>query len=99
MKSFPVLVVPIDDDLFQVESDALDFVVGAILSQKQEGKWCPIAYFSQSISQAECNYAIYNKKILAIMLALREWWQYLLEAKHQVKIWTDHKNLSYFKAP
>ena len=37
--------------------------------------------------------------MLVIILALREWRQYLLEAKHQVKIWTDHKNLSYFKAP
>ena len=31
-------MVPIDDDSFQVESDASDFVVEAILSQKQEGK-------------------------------------------------------------
>ena len=70
MKSFPVLVVPTDDDLFRVESDASDFAVGAILSQKQEGKWRPVTYFSQSMSQAECNYAIYNKEMLAIMLAL-----------------------------
>ena len=49
--------------------------------------------------QAECNYTIYDKEILSIMLVLREWQQYLLGAKHQVEIWTDHKNLSYFKAP
>ena len=42
-------MVPIDDDPFQVESDASDFAVGAILSQKQEGKWHPVAYFSQSM--------------------------------------------------
>ena len=63
-------MVPIDDDPFWVKSDASDFTVGAILSQKQEGKWCPVAYFSQSISQAEYNYAIYDKEILAIMLTL-----------------------------
>ena len=50
VKSFLVLVVPTDDDLFQVESDASDFAVGAILSQKQEGKWCLVAYFSQFMS-------------------------------------------------
>ena len=50
------------------------------------------------MSQAEYNYTIYDKEMLAIMLVLWEWWQYLLEAKHQVKIWTDYKNLSYFKA-
>ena len=37
--------------------------------------------------------------MLVIILALQEWWQYLLGAKYQVKIWTDHKNLFYFKAP
>ena len=65
-------MVPIDDNSFWVESDASDFVVGAILSQKQEGKWRLVAYFSQSILQAECNYAIYDKEMLAIMLALWE---------------------------
>ena len=99
VKTFPVLAVPTDEDPFRVESDASDFAVGAILSQKQEGKWRPIAYFSQSMSQAERNYAIYDKEMLAIMLALREWRQYLLGAKHPVEVWTDHKNLSYFKAP
>ena len=74
VKSFSVLMVLIDNDLFWVESDASDFTVGTILSQKQESKWHPIAYFSQSISQAECNYAIYDKEMLAIMLALWEWW-------------------------
>ena len=65
-----MLVVPTNDDFFQVESDASDFTVGAILSQKQKGKWHTVAYFSQSISQVECNYAIYDKEMLAIMLAL-----------------------------
>ena len=70
VKSFPVLVVPIDDDPFRVESDASDFAVRVILSQKQKGKWHPIAYFSQSMSQAECNYTIYDKEMLVIMLVL-----------------------------
>ena len=72
MKSFLVLVVPIDDSLFRVKSNTSDFAVGAILSQKQEDKWCPITYFSQSISQAEYNYTIYNKEMLAIIQALQE---------------------------
>ena len=38
VKSFLVLVVPTDNDSFRVESDASDFVVRAILSQKQKGK-------------------------------------------------------------
>ena len=70
MKSFLVLIVPTDNDFFQVKSNTLDFAVGAILSQKQKGKWCPIAYFSQSMSQIEYNYTIYDKEMLAIILTL-----------------------------
>ena len=44
-----MFVVLTDDNPFRVESDASDFAVDTILSQKQEGKWCSIAYFSQSI--------------------------------------------------
>ena len=65
-----MLVVPTDDNPFRVESDASDFAVGAILSQKQEGKWHLVAYFSQSMLQAKHNYTIYDKEMLAIMLAL-----------------------------
>ena len=50
------------------------------------------------MSQVECNYAIYDKEMFAIILALQEWQQYPLGAKYQVEIWTDYKNLSYFKA-
>ena len=65
-----MLIIPTNDDSFQVESDTLDFAVGAILSQKQKGKQHLVVYFSQSMSQIEHNYAIYNKKMLAIMLVL-----------------------------
>ena len=72
VKSFLVFVVLTDNNPFWVKSDALDFVVGAILSQKQESKWCSIVYFSQSMLQAEYNYTIYDKEMLAIMLVLWE---------------------------
>ena len=65
-----MLVVPIDDNPFWVKSNTSDFAVGAILSQKQKDKWHPVAYFSQSISQVEYNYTIYDKEMLAIMLIL-----------------------------
>ena len=67
-----MLVVPTDDNPFWVKSDALDVVVGAILSQKQKGKWHPVAYFSQSMSQVEYNYTIYDKEMLVIILVLQK---------------------------
>jgi len=46
---------------------------------------------------AEGNYEIYDKKLLAIVEALSKWQQYLLDAVEPFKIWTDHKNLKYFR--
>src|ERR1700756_1946904 len=33
------------------------------------------------------------------MTALDHWRHYLMGAKHKFEIWTDHKNLTYFKQP
>jgi hypothetical protein len=51
---------------------------------------------SKALSETECNYEIYDKEMLAIMLALEEWRQYLMGASEQFEIWTDHQNLQYF---
>ena len=46
---------------------------------------------------AERNYEIYNKELLAIVKVLDKWWQYLLDVVEKFEVWTDHKNLKYFK--
>ena len=73
--------------------------MGGILSQYIEGKWRPIAYSAQSLSEAERNYEIHDRELLSIMEALRDWRQYLLGARHRVEVWTDHLNLTYFRQP
>ncbi len=47
----------------------------------------------------ERNYEIYDKELLAIMLALDEWRHYLMGAAQDFEIWTDHQNLQYFRKP
>ena len=49
------------------------------------------------MTDAELNYDIYDKELHAIMYALKEWCPYLLDACETYEIWTDHKNLSYFR--
>jgi hypothetical protein len=49
------------------------------------------------MTPAEKNYEIYDKELLATMEALKSWRHYLLDAKQQFEIWTDHKNLMYFR--
>ncbi len=92
-----ILAIPNETDPFMVEANASEGAVGAVLSQKQNGKWCPVAFMSKSLSATECNYEIYDKELLAIMLALDEWRHYLMGAAVDVEIWTDHQNLQYFR--
>ena len=95
----PTLVIPTDEDPYRVECDASDFAIGAVLSQKQEGKWHPVAYLSKAMNATERNYEIYDKELLAIMTSLDEWRHYLMGARHEFEIFTDHKNLEYFRKP
>lgn len=93
----PVLRMPTDDGQFRVEADASDFATGAVLSQFQGDNWYPIAYLSKSLSEPERNYDIYDKELLAIIRALDEWRHFLEGAQQKFEIWTDHKNLQYFR--
>jgi RNase H-like domain found in reverse transcriptase len=71
---------------------------GAVLSQKSEDLlWHPIAYMSKSFIEAEQNYDIYDRKLLAIIRALEEWRHYLEGSPHPIEILSDHKSLEVFK--
>ncbi len=92
-----ILTIPTDTDPFHVEADASEGAVGAILSQKQNAIWRPVAFMSKALTVTEHNYEIYDKELLAIMLTLLEWRHYLMGAAEDVEIWTDHQNLQYFR--
>ena len=96
MTEWPVLAILVDGEPYRVEADSSDFALGTILPQKQDNKWHPVAYLSKSLTEAEQNYKIYDKELLAIMTALSEWRHYLLTSK-EFEIWTDHQNLRYFR--
>ena len=61
-----------------------------------DGKPQSIAFHSQKLIQAELNYNIHDKELLAIMVAFKTWRTYLEEAQHTVLVKTDHKNLIFF---
>lgn len=93
----PVLIHPNFDRAFVVETDASDTATGGILSQQgEDGHLHPCAYRSSKMSLAKQNYDIYDKELLAIVLALRDWRVYLEGSPHQVRIILDHKNLEHF---
>ena len=76
------------------------FAAGAILLQADtNGDLHPCAYFSHTFLPAECNYDIYDRELLMVILTLMEWHQYVQGTSYPVTIITNHKNLSYIKDP
>ena len=61
-----------------------------------DGVLRPVAYFSKKLTPAECNYMIYDKKLLAIVKSFKMWRPELASAADQVKVYMDHRNLKYF---
>ena len=94
-----VLSLPRREEKFRIETNALGHAIGGVLSQEQDGKWKPIAFLSRIMQAVEQNYEIYDKELLAIVEALIKWRQYLLDAKEPFEVWTDRKNLKYFREP
>lgn len=97
--SAPVLATYQDNAPLRVECDSSNFAPSAILSQLQDEKWHPLAYYSKALNETERNYEIYDKELMAIVLSLEEWRQYLLDTPTPIEIWSNHQNLAYFCEP
>jgi len=99
MTNPPTLAISHPKQKMQLETNASGYAIGGVLSQQQEdSSWRPIAYLSKAMNKTERNYEIYDRELLAIMEGLKQWRQYLI-GSDQFEIWTDHKNLGYFKKP
>jgi hypothetical protein len=97
--SEPVLQNPDPCRQFALATDALLVATGAVMLQTDEnGAYHPCGYLSQSFNPAERNYQIYYRELLAIIHALKAWRHYLEGNPHSVIIFTDHKNLLYFRS-
>ena len=98
--STPILRIPDVTHPFAIMTDASLLAAGAVLMQADENSDLhACAYFSRTLSSTQCNYDIYDHELLAVILALEEWHQYLQGTAHPITIITDHKNLSYIKDP
>jgi len=80
-----------------IETDASDFALGAVLSQRDdENRLYPVAFHSRKFQPAEINYEIHDKELLAVVDAFKHWRRYCEGAVHQVQVFSDHQNLEYF---
>ena len=80
-----------------IETDASDYAISMSMTQPgPDGKPRPVAFHSRKLVQAELNYDIHDKELLAIVIAFKTWRVYLEGAKHTVIVKSDHKNLTFF---
>ena len=81
----------------QMETDASDGVIAGVLSQQQlDGEWHPVAYYSKTMIEAELNYPIHDKEMLAIVLSFQHWRVHLQGTPVAIQVLSDHKALEYF---
>ena len=96
--SEPVLIMPDQTKPFQIECDASKYASGAVLTQLDSDRdRHPCAFISKTFSPTERNYEIYDRELLAIIRALEEWRHYIQGSTHTTIIFSDHKNLRYFR--
>jgi hypothetical protein len=94
----PTLAHPDESKPYFLETDASGAAMGAMLSQRQEdGHLHPIAFMSASFSPAELNYDTHNRELLPIIRAFEHWCIFLEGIKETITVFTDHKNLEYWK--
>ena len=79
----PILLIFNLEKEGRVETDTLDYTIGAILSQKSKSRKQQLTiYYSRKLLLVELNYNIYNKELLVIVKVLCEQRVYLEGVKH-----------------
>ena len=78
---------------FEVMCDASDLAIGAVLSQRENGKPHVVYYASKTLNEAQRNYTTTEKELLAVVYALDKFRAYLVG--FDIVIFTDHSALKY----
>ena len=89
MMSVPMLGIPDFSQSFVLETDASGVGIGAVLMQNQR----PVAFFSQALPIIHRFKAVYERELMAIVLAVQKWRPYLLGKPFVVR--TDQKSLKF----
>ncbi len=80
-----------------LKTDFLNYVNDEVLSQyDDEDILHSMIFYSKNMVFAECNYEIYDKKLLIIICCLKHWHLKLKCTNISIKIFINHLNLKYF---
>ena len=75
-----------------IMTNVSELVVGAVLQQCIEDQWCPFAYISKAMKPSESHYSTFDRKLLAIYLAIKHFGHFIEGRSFHVL--TDHKPLT-----
>lgn len=89
LSTAPVLALPDMTKVFVIETDASAKGLGAVLMQDNH----PIAFISKALSIRQQALSVYEKELLAIIMAVKQW-HHLLIIKHFI-IKTDQQSLKH----
>ncbi len=80
-----------------LKTNFLNYVNDEVLSQyDDENILHSVIFYSKNMIFAECNYEIYDKKLLIIICCLKHWRSELKCTDILIKIFINHLNLKYF---
>jgi hypothetical protein len=95
LSTTPVIAYPNFMLPFILTTDASKVIIGAILSQVQDGQERPIAFASRQLNTAERNYTVYEQEMLALVWATKYFRCYLYGKRFLVR--ADHAALTYLQ--
>ena len=88
----PELIHPCPSAPISLAVDASDSHMGAVLQQRIDEAWYPLAFFSRKLSDAEKKYSDFDRELLAAYLSIRHF-RFMLEGR-EFLLFTDHKPLT-----
>ena len=88
----PVLAFPNFNLPFFIQTDASNNAIGAVLLQKQNKLFKPIAFASRKLSETEKRYSATERELLAIIYAYDQFYSHVYGRK--ILFYTDHEPLA-----
>ena len=94
LSSSPILAYPVLGRTFYVDTDACDFAMGAVLTQKDDaGKEHALSYMSKVFTGSEVNHCIWRKEFAAAYKAVRHFESYIYG--QEVIVRTDNSAVTH----